>query len=286
MSMLINIVVDGIAYGMILFMISVGLSITMGLMRVINLAHGAFALVAGATVHWLCVLHGWSFAPALLASLAITVGLAVLLERTLFRGVYRMGELQQVLATIGVAFLAIAAVAYLFGSSILQIPLPDALRGSIDLGVRTLPVHRGVVILTGLLIIALLWLLVERTRFGVFLRAAVDNRDAAACIGIDTSRVYAIAFALGAALAGLGGVLGAELLPIEASYPLRYMVLFLLVVAVGGPGSLAGALVAALGLGLLDTATRYLLPGYGTIAFTLALMAILTIRPRGLLGRA
>lgn len=286
MLTLLNILVDGVTYGMILFMIAVGLSVTMGLMRVINLAHGGFALVAGAATHWLIVAKGLGFWPAVAAALALTMALAIALERALYRGIYRMGELQQVLATIGIAFLIIAAVAYLLGSTILSIPLPEAMRGSVDLGVRTLPTHRVFVIVAGLGVAAALYLLIDRTRFGISLRAAVDNRDAAASIGIDTSRIYALAFALGAGLAGLGGILGAELLPIDANYPLRYMVLFLVVVAVGGLGSVAGSFAAALGLGIVDTATRYLLPEIGTILFYLAMMAVLTLRPRGLLGRA
>lgn len=286
LALLVNILVDGITYGMILFMIAVGLSVTMGLMRVVNLAHGGFALVAGAATHWLTQRQGIGFWPAVLAALALTVILAVILEAALYRGIYRMGELQQVLATIGIAFLMIAAAAFLLGSAILAIPLPEVMRGSVDLGLRTLPVHRVFVIGTGLLVLAGLHCLVERTRFGISLRAAVDNPDTAACLGINTARVFALTFALGAALAGVGGILGAELLPIDANYPLRYMVLFLVVVAVGGLGSITGSFVAALGLGIVDTAARYLLPGYGTIIFYLAMMAVLTWRPRGLMGRA
>jgi branched-chain amino acid transport system permease protein len=286
MGTLFNILVDGVTYGMILFMIAVGLSVTMGLMRVINLAHGGFALVAGASTHWLTVTRGVGFWPAVAGALVFTVALAILLERMFYRGIYRMGELQQVLATIGIAFLMIAAVNYLLGSTILSIPLPDVMRGSVDLGVRTLPVHRVFVILAGIGVLAGLYLLIDCTRFGISLRAAVDNRDTAATLGINTSRIYALAFALGAALAGMGGILGAELLPIDANYPLRYMVLFLIVVAVGGLGSIAGSFVAALGLGIVDTAARYLFPGFGTIFFYAFMMAVLTLRPRGLLGRA
>ena len=286
MVTLLNIAIDGTAYGMILFMIAVGLSVTMGLMRVINLAHGGFALVAGAATHWLMVERGLGFLPGVALALALTVALALALERVLYRGIYAMGELQQVLATIGIAFLMIAAVDVLLGSTILAIPLPDAMRGSVDLGIRTLPVHRVFVIAAGLLVAAGLYGLIEHTPFGISLRAAVDNRNAAAALGIDTSRIFATAFALGAVLAGLGGILGAELLPIDADYPLRYMVLFLVVVAVGGLGSIAGSFAAALSLGIIDTATRYLLPGYGTIVFYGAMMAMLTLRPRGLLGRA
>lgn len=285
MTTVLDIAVDGLAYAMVLFMVAVGLSVTMGLMRVINLAHGGFALVAGAVIHWLTVTRGMGFVPALVAALAVTVALALALERLLYRGIYAMGELQQVMATIAIAFLMIAAVEASLGSSILEIPLPAAMRGSVELGFRTLPVHRVFVIAAGLLVAAGLYGLVEHTRFGISLRAAVDHRDAAATLGIDTSRIFAIAFALGAALAGLGGILGAELLPIDADYPLRTMVLFLIVVAVGGLGSIAGTLASALSLGIIDTATRYLVPGFGTIAFYLAMMAILTLRPRGLLGR-
>lgn len=286
MSTLVNILVDGIAYGMILFMIAVGLSVTMGLMRVINLAHGGFALIAGATVHWLTVRQGFGFWPAALVALLVTAAVALPLERVLYRRIYGMGELQQVLATIGITFLMIAAANALLGSTILTIPLPEAMRGSVDLGFRTLPMHRVFVIVAGLAVLALLHVLIERTRYGISLRAAVDNRDAAAVIGINTAWIYAATFALGAVLAGLGGIMGAELLPIDANYPLRYMVLFLIVVAVGGLGSISGTFAAALGLGIVDTAARYLVPDFGTIFFFLVMMAILTLRPRGLLGRA
>lgn len=286
MRILFNILIDGIAYGMILFMIAVGLSVTMGLMRVINLAHGGFALVAGATTHWLTVTKGVAFWPAVLAALAFTAAITLALERFLYREIYGMGELQQVMATIGIVFVMIAAVNYSLGSTILPIPLPEVMRGSVDLGIRTLPAHRIIVIATGFFVLAGLYLLTERTSFGISLRAAVDDRDTAATIGINTSRIYMLTFALGSILAGLGGILGAELLPIDASYPLRYMVLFLIVVAVGGSGSIAGSFVSALGLAVIDTAARYLWPGYGTIFFYAAMMMILMLRPRGLLGRA
>lgn len=284
--LVLNILTDGIAYGMILFMIAVGLSVTMGLMRVVNLAHGAFALIAGGAMHWLTMRQGLGFWAAAPLALALTAAIALPLERVLYRQIYRMGELQQVLATIGITFILIATANALLGSTILQIPLPEAMRGSADLGFRTLPVHRLWVIGTGLSVLAGLYLLIERTSFGIRLRAAVDNRDAAAALGVNTTRLYAATFVLGAVLAGLGGILGAELLPVDAYYPLRYMVLFLIVVAVGGLGSITGSFAAALGLGIVDTASRYLLPEFGTILFFLAIMAVLTLRPGGLLGKA
>ncbi len=285
MDLILNIAVDGVAYGMILFMIAVGLSVTMGLMRVVNLAHGGFALIGGALAHWLTVDLGFGFWPALLLAIGGTVAIALPLERLIYRRIYGFGELQQVLATIGLTFLMIATINLWQGSTLLNIQLPDALRQTVDLGFRTLPSHRLAVIALGVAVILGLWLLLDRTRFGIRLRAAVDNRDIASTLGIDTSQIYMLTFGLGAALAALGGIFGAELLPIDAYYPLRYMVLFLIVVAVGGMGSILGSFLSALGLGLVETATRYLMPDLSTITFFALVILLLAIRPRGLMGR-
>jgi len=286
MSILFSILLDGVAYGMILFLISIGLSVTMGLMRIINLAHGGFALIGGAVTHWLMTRFGVGFLPAMVGGIAATVAIALPMERLLYRRIYGFGELQQVLATIGITFIIIAAINLWLGSTILAIPLPDGLRGSVDLGFRILPMHRLLVIVVGAVVVISLYLLLERTTFGIKLRSAVDNRAMAAALGIDTTRLFAVTFALGAGLAALGGILGAELLPIEAYYPVRYMILFLIVVAVGGMGSIAGSFLAAIGLGIVDTAARYLVPDFGTIFFFLVMMLVLAVRPNGLLGKA
>jgi len=285
MSVLSGILVDGISYGMILFMISVGLSVTMGLMRVINLAHGGFALFGGAFAHWLTKTAGLDFVPSLALAIAAVMLLAIPIEVIFYRRIYRFNELQQVLATIGITFLMIAGVNYWLGSTLLPITVPDLLSRPIDLGFRTLPVHRVVVIVTGLVVATGLYILLERTRFGIQLRAAVDNRNMAASLGINTARIYALTFSLGAGLAALGGILGAEMLPIDAYYPLRYMVLFLVVVAVGGLGSISGSFLAAIGLGIVDTAARYIMPDFGNIVFFVVMILVLMLRPRGLLGR-
>jgi branched-chain amino acid transport system permease protein len=286
MSVALSIIVDGIAYGMILFMISVGLSVTMGLMRIMNLAHGAFAIIGGAMAHVLTVRLGIDFMPAAALSIIAVVLVALPLEWGIYRPIYRFGDLEQVLATIGITFVVIAVVNVFLGSTLLPIRLSPVMTGSVDLGFKTLPVHRLIVIVAGLAVLASLHLLVEWTRFGIFLRASVDNRAAAAALGIDTSKIYAVTFALGGALAALGGILGAELLPLEAYYPLRYMVLFLTVVAVGGLGSITGSFVAAIGLGTLDTASRYLFSELGTIVFFAAVMLLLALCPNGILGKA
>lgn len=281
-----SIIVDGAAYGMILFMIAVGLSITMGLMRVINLAHGSFAVLGGVFCHLLIVRLGVPFLPATILSVVAVVLVAVPIERVLYRHVYGLGELEQVLATIGLTFIVIASINLLLGSSLISVPLPSAMQGSVDLGFKVVPVHRLYVIAVGLTCVVALFALVEKTRFGIYLRAAVDNQKTAAALGLDTSLLFALTFALGAGLAALGGVMGAELLPIEAFYPLRYLVLVLVVVSVGGMGSIAGLFFAALALGILDTALKYLVPDMGTIAFYVAFMVFLVTRPYGLLGRA
>lgn len=281
----LSILVDGVAYGMILFMISVGLSVTLGLMRIVNLAHGGFALIGGAVIHVLTFRLGFDFVPAAVLSIMAAVLIALALEWSVYRPIYRFGELEQVLATIGITFLMIATVNFFLGSTLLPIRHAHFMTGSLDLGFKTLPVHRVVVIIVGLAVLAFLYWLIERTRFGIYLRASVDNRATASALGIDTSRIYAVTFALGGGLAALGGILGAELLPLEAYYPLRYMVLFLTVVAVGGLGSIAGSFVAALGLGILDTASRYLFSEFGTIFFFVAVMLLLALYPKGLLGK-
>lgn len=285
MTLLMNIAVDGLAYGMILFMIAVGLSVTMGLMRVVNLAHGGFALIGGTLAHWLGTEVGLPFALVLLGAVAGTIVIAMPLERLVYRRIYGFGELQQVLATIGLTFLMIASVNLWQGSSLLSITLPEGLNRSVDLGFRQLTAHRALVIGVGALVILGLWLLLDRTRFGIRLRAAVDNRDTASALGIDTGRIYMLTFALGAGLAALGGILGAELLPIDAYYPLRYMVLFLIVVAIGGLGSILGSFVAALAIGMIETASRYLVPDMATITFFAIVILFLALRPRGLMGR-
>lgn len=286
MSLILNILVDGIAYGMVVFMISVGLSVTLGLMRVVNLAHGGFAMLGGVQVHWLASDLGLSFWTAVPVALVGTVMIALPLERFLYRRIYNWGELQQVLATIGLTFIMIAAVNAWQGSTVLSIPLPGHLMQSVDLGFRTLPAHRVLVVLLGLFVIACLWLLLEQTTFGIELRAAVDDRQTASSIGIDTSLVYMTTFGIGAFLAALGGIFGAELLPVTAYYPLHYMVVFLVVVSVGGMGSIAGSFVAAIGLGIAETGARYLLPDWATFVFFLIVILVLTVKPDGLLGRA
>lgn len=285
MALLASILIDGLAYGMILFMISVGLTVTLGLMRVVNLAHGLFAMLGGYLAATLMARLGTGYVVAVILAPILVAVAGLALERTLVRLVYGRSELDQVLLTIGVAFIGIAGAGMLFGNSIVSVPLPSFLQGATDLGFRMMPTQRLAAIVVGAVAVLAIWLLMERTLFGIHLRATVDHNQAAQASGINTSRVYALTFALGAALAAVGGIVGAQLLPIEPNYVLKYLVLFLAVVAVGGLGSVWGSLVAAITLGTIETAGKYLMPDLATIGLYLAMLAILSVRPNGLFGR-
>jgi len=285
MQLLANVLIDGLAYGMVLFIIAAGLSVTLGLMRFVNLSHGAFAMLGGYGAALLTREAHWNFWAALPVAVVATGAFGALLEALVLRHLYRRSELDQVLFTIGLSFFLIAATNAFAGPQVQLIVLPPLLAQSVDLGFRTLPVQRLFVIGAGLLVAVVAALAVTRTRFGVWLRAAVDHAEAAATLGVPVRRVQCACFAIGAALAGLGGVLGAELMPLEPYYALKYLVLVLVVVAVGGMGSLLGSLVAGIALGIVDTASKYLASDWGSLFFFLAMAVLLAWRPQGLLRR-
>jgi branched-chain amino acid transport system permease protein len=286
MQTALSIGADAFAYGMVLFMITIGLSVTMGLMKVVNLAHGAFAMIGGYIASYAIQQAGLPFWLAVIVAVAGTVLIAVPLERLLYRRIYGASELTQVLMTIGITFVIIGLANYLLGPTLKTIRLPDLLNAPVDIGFRTIPGHKLFAIIVGLAVALGLWLLIERTRFGVRLRAAVDNSAMAEALGVRTSLIYSASFALGIGLAALGGVVGAQLLPIEPYYAMRYMVTFLVVVSVGGAGSIGGAILACLLLGSIETAARYFVPEYGEFFFYLAVIVIVAFFPNGLLGRA
>ena len=285
MSVLLNILVDGLAYGMVLFVIAVGLSITLGLMRFVNLSHGAFAMVGGYCAALLTREAQWSFWLAAPVAIVATGLLGALLEMLVLRHLYRRSELEQVLFTIGLTFFLIATTNALVGPEVQLITLPPLLAQSVDLGFRTLPAQRLLVIGSGLLVVAAAALTATHTRFGVWLRAAVDHPDTAATLGIPIRTVQCASFAVGAALAGFGGILGAELMPLEPYYALKYLVLVLVVVAVGGMGDIVGSLAAAVLLGTVETASKYLASDWGSLFFFAAMALLLAWRPQGLLKR-
>ncbi|CAN7440210.1 branched-chain amino acid ABC transporter permease [Bosea sp. LjRoot237] len=286
MQTFFSVAIDALAYGMVLFVISIGLSITMGLMRVVNLAHGAFAMVGGYIASHATQELGFGYASAILIAVGITVIAAIPIERLLYRRIYGAPELTQVLMTIGITFCIIGIANYLLGPTLKVIPLPEFLRGPVDLGFRSIAAHKLFAIAVGGGVAIALWYLLERTAFGIRIRATVDDAAMAGSLGVNAKLVYAASFAVAVGLAALGGIVGAQMLPIEPYYALRYMVTFLVVVSIGGAGSIQGALLACLLLGAIDTTGRFLVPEYGEFFSYLAVVVVVSLYPNGLFGRA
>jgi len=285
LSSAVSVAFHGIAFGMILYVISVGLSVTMGLMGFVNLAHGVFAMAGGYVLTSSISRFGVPFPLALaFAFIAVAAG-SVILERLLYSRLYGAGDLAQVLLTIGLIFIAVAVARMIFGTMQQPVILPDYLKGQILLLGRDFPAYRVFLIVFSAAMVALLWLGVERTLWGAMVRAAVDNRSMAQSVGINTRRLFTLTFALGSGLAGLGGALGAEIIAIQPTYPFENLVYFLIVVSVGGLGSLRGPFAAALLIGIADTACKYWLPQYGVFLIYVATIAVLLWRPAGLFGR-
>ena len=283
---LISIVFDGLCYGMLLFVMAVGLSITMGLMGFINLAHGAFAMAGGYATVSLTQGLGVPFPWALVVAFLLVGGASVLFERALYAPLYRASELDQVLLSIGLVFMATAAFTFFYGPAPQRVAVPDYLGGQIDLGVRAFPAYRVLLIAVGLGLMAALWLLFERTLIGARIRAAVDNRRMAQSVGIDVDRLFTWTFAFGSGLAAVGGGLAVDIVGLSPTFAIQYLVFFLIVVTVGGAGSLRGAFIAALILGFLDNAGKYLWPEGGAFFIYIATVALLLRKPDGLFGRA
>jgi branched-chain amino acid transport system permease protein len=278
----LTVLLDGLAYGMVLFIISVGLTVTMGLMRVINLAHGAFAMIGGYAASVL-VASGLSYIAALVVAVVGVAIFGAIAELAVYRPLYRKGELSQSLMTFGLTFVVIAALTTLFGTGMRTLPMPAALDGLIDIGYRTYPVYRLFLIAVGAALMLLLWGVVDGTLYGARLRAAVDNPRMTQAVGINVNVLFTITFAGGCALAALGAIIGAQLLPLDPYYALRYLVLFLVVVGVGGLGNFKGSFVAAIVLGVVDTASKYLFPDGAAYVFYGLVLALLLWRPEGLM---
>jgi branched-chain amino acid transport system permease protein len=286
---MLTILFDGIAYGMLLFILAVGLSVTMGLMNFINLAHGAFAMVGGYITVLMMQRLGLPFLLALPAAFFGAALLGALLERTLYRPLYHRPHLDQVLFSIGLVFMAIASVDYFIGSSQQILQLPAWLKGRTELGSGAWQLGMGhyrlFIIAVCLLLTVVLQLILSRTRFGSRLRASVDDQRVASGLGINVNRVFLTTFAVGSGLAGLGGALGAEVLGLDPNFPLKFMVYFLIVVAVGGTSSISGPLLAALLLGIADVAGKYYIPKLGAFIVYTLMIVILVWRPQGLFVR-
>jgi branched-chain amino acid transport system permease protein len=281
----LGVLFDGLAYGMLLFLLSVGLSVTLGMMNFVNLAHCSFAMLGGYVTVTLMNGLGWPFLTTLpgafLAAAAVSVGL----ERTLYRRLYRSSDLDQVLLTIGLAFISVAGAAYIFGTVLQPIQMPPYLRGAVTVLGVSFGVYRLFLVGVALVITLLLVAALEWTRFGARVRAAVDNQRMARGLGIDVDGVFLVTFALGSGLAGLGGALAIEIVGLDPAFAFTYLVYVLIVVAVGGLGSIGGSFAAASLIGVSDVAGKYYAPELGAFLIYLVMVAVLMWRPAGLLGR-
>jgi branched-chain amino acid transport system permease protein len=277
---------NGISFGMILFLISSGLTVTLGVMRLVNLAHCGFAMIGGyiamAAVDYL----GFGLLASLPVAIIGTMIVAAVIERTLFRWVYGVTELSQILMTIGLAFVMVALCNIIFGPLLHALPIPSWLTGNLDIAGVVISTYRCFLVVVAGLIAIGIWYVVERTDFGARLRASVDNPRMARCAGINVRRIFSFTFTVGCGLAAVGGVLGTQMLPIEPFYALNYLILVLIVVATGGLGSLKGSFTAALIIGVIDTWGRYILPSGGGFVMYAIVLVVLLARPQGLFARA
>lgn len=285
MTAQLTLLFNGLSYGVLLFVMAVGLSVTMGMMRFINLAQTSLSMLGGYVVVMCADTLQWPFMAALPLSFAVVAVFSLLLERLVLRHFYAVDELMQVMLTLGLLFMSVAAAAYLWGTGFQPVQVPAWLTGQTHWAGLSLERYRIFLLVVGGLVVLALFFGLERTRFGAMVRASVDNRRAAAGCGLNTDAVFAWTFALGGGLAGLGGALSVNLLSLDPNFPLRYLVYVLIVVSVGGLGSVLGSLLAALLIGVADVMGKYYLPTLGGFFIYLLTVAIMMKRPQGLLGR-
>jgi len=276
---------DGFAYGMLLFLLSVGLSVTLGMMNFVNLAHCSFAMLGGYVAVSVTNDLGWPFLVSLPVAFVSAAVASVAFERLLYRRLYRATDLDQCLLTIGIVFISVAVAAYVYGTIQQPLNVPSYLRGTVSVMGQSVGVYRLFLIGVSLLVTLLLVATLEYTRFGAQVRAAVDNQRMARGLGINVDRVFAITFALGSGLAGLGGALAVEIVGLDHAFAFTYLVYVLIVVAVGGLGSIAGSFVAATLLGISDMAGKYYFPELGAFLIYFVMVTLLMWRPLGLFGR-
>ena len=285
LSSLAGVLFDGFAYGMLLFLLSVGLSVTLGMMNFVNLAHCSFAMVGGYATLSLMTKSGWPFLATLPMAFVAAALVSIVLERILYRRLYRASDLDQCLLTIGIVFISVAAYAWFYTTEQQSIRVPDWLQGSAHVAGMSFASYRMFLIVVGLAVTALLILFLEKTRFGARVRAAVDNQRMARGLGIDVDRAFMFTFALGGGLAGLGGALSIQVVGLDPTFALAYLVYVLIVVAVGGLGSIGGSFAAAVVLGISDMAGKYYFPWLGAFLIYLVMVGLLMWRPQGLFGK-
>ena len=283
---MLTLLFDGIAYGMLLFVLAVGLAVTLGLMNFINLAHGAFAMAGGYITVLLMNRFGVPFLVCLPLAFLGAAAIGAVLESLLYRRMYAKPHLDQVLFSIGLVFIAVTAVDYFVGGMQQNIQIPPWLQGRFDIEWIGIGKYRLFIIVVCAALTLALQAVLTRTRFGAQLRAAVDDPRVAGGLGLNVNRIFLLTFAVGSGLAGLGGALGAEVLGLDPTFPLKFMVYFLIVCAVGGTTTITGPLLAALLLGIADVAGKYYVPKLGAFIVYSLMIVILLVRPQGLFARA
>ena len=282
---MLTLLFDGIAYGMLLFVLAVGLAVTLGLMNFINLAHGAFAMAGGYITVLLMNRLGVPFLVCLPLAFLGAALIGAVLEPLLYRRMYAKPHLDQVLFSIGLVFIAVTAVDYIVGGSQQNIQVPVWLQGRFDIEWVGIGKYRLFIIVVCALLTLALQAVLTRTRFGAQLRAAVDDPRVAGGLGLNVNRIFLLTFAVGSGLAGLGGALGAEVLGLDPTFPLKFLIYFLIVVSVGGTTTITGPLLAALLLGIADVAGKYYIPKMGAFIVYSLMIVILIWRPQGLFVR-
>ncbi|HXD42750.1 MAG TPA: branched-chain amino acid ABC transporter permease [Ramlibacter sp.] len=274
---------NSLALGGVLFMLAAGFSLIFGLMRIANLAHGAYFMV-GAYIGFTVLERGYGFGAAVLAA-GLGVGiLGGIVERVVLRRLAG-NTLSQVLATLGVAFVIADASLWIWGGDPRPVPPPALLAGGVQLFGLTFPLYRLAVLVFSIVVAIGLWLLLDQTRLGMMIRASVDDRQMAQGIGVPASTLFTVVFCLGTALAGIGGVVAAPILSVYPGLDADMLPLALVVVILGGLGSLAGAFVGSFVIGFIYSFGQVLFPDLAYIILFLPMVVILAARPRGLFGR-
>ncbi len=285
MASILTVLFNGVAYGFLLFVMSVGLSVTLGMMNFVNLAQASFSMLGGYILVTAMQSHGLPFLVCLPIVFVLVGAVSVIVERLIFRHFYKTDDLTQVLLTIGLVFMSIAMATYFWGGSYQRFDMPSWIIGQKEIFGLTLETYRIFLVGFGAVMAVALIFGLERTQLGAMVRACVDNRRVAGACGLNTELIFAFTFAIGGGLAGLGGALSANLLGLDPNFPLRYLVYILIVVSVGGMGTITGTLIAALTLGIADVLGKYYFPQFGSFIIYLLTVAFMLWRPHGLLGR-
>lgn len=284
MSWFLMNLLNGLSYGMVLFLIAAGMSIVMGAMGITNLAHGVLYMV-GAYVGWtVAVQAGAGYWLGVLAGGLAAGLLGLVIERGFLRFLYKQVN-EQVLLTFGFVYIVSNLCLWVWGGWPRMSFTADFLQGTVTVMDRTYPAARLAMIFIGLLVAAVLWWVQERTRVGAMVRAGMDDKETASALGINLERVFAVMFFGASFVAGMAGVLGAQMLGVHPNMGFEILLLALIVIIVGGVGSVGGSLLGGILIGLIDAFGRALVPQLAMFSMYLAMVVVITIRPSGLMGR-